>query len=150
MIMTVGEVCTRSVVTAEANETVAEAARRMRDRHVGDVIIADSQRRPVGVLTDRDIVVSAVAQSPDKLEALRVGDIMTRDPATARTGESLDAALKRMHSLGVRRLPVVDLDGRLEGIVAFDDILEVMTGELGELVGLVAREQRHEREMRKA
>jgi CBS domain-containing protein len=148
--MTVGELCTRAVVTADPDETIAAAARRMRDRHVGDVVVTDGQTRPVGVLTDRDIVVSAVAQSPDKLSALRVGDVMTRDPATAQSVETVDAALKRMQSLGIRRLPVVDRDGRLEGIVAFDDILEVMTGELSELVGLVAREQRHEREVRKA
>jgi CBS domain-containing protein len=147
--MTVGDICTRSVVTAHPDETVVEAARRMRDRHVGDLLVTDTQARPMGILTDRDIVVSAVAQSPDKLESLLVGDVMSRDLATARTDEPLDEALRMMRTRGVRRLPVVSADGRLEGLVAFDDILEVMSGEIGELVGLVAREQKHEREVRR-
>jgi CBS domain-containing protein len=147
--MTVGDVCTRSVVTAHPDETVAEAAKRMRDRHVGDLLVTDTQTRPIGILTDRDIVVSAVAQSPDRLESLLVGDVMSHDLATARTDETLDDALKLMRTRGVRRLPVVSADGRLEGLVAFDDILEVMSEELGELVGLVAREQKREREVRK-
>jgi CBS domain-containing protein len=135
-------------VTAHPDETVAEAAKRMRDRHVGDLLVADTQARPMGILTDRDIVVSAVAQSPDKLESLLVSDVMSRDLVTARADETLDDALNAMRTRGVRRLPVVSADGRLEGIVAFDDILEAMSEELGELVGLVAREQRREREAR--
>ena len=146
--MTVGEVCTRSVVTAHPDETVVEAAKRMRDRHVGDLLVADTQTRPVGILTDRDIVVSAVAQSPEKLDSLLVGDVMSRDLITARADDTLDDALKAMRTRGVRRLPVVSADGRLEGLVAFDDILEVMSEEIGELVGLVAREQKREREVR--
>jgi CBS domain-containing protein len=146
--MTVGDICTRSVVTAHADETVVEAARRMRDRHVGDLLVTDTQARPTGILTDRDIVVSAVAQSPDRLESLLVGDVMSRDVLTVRTGETLDEALKMMRGRGVRRLPVVSADGRLEGLVAFDDILELMSEELGELVALVAREQKLERDRR--
>lgn len=146
--MTVGDICTRSVVTAHPDETVVEAAKRMRDRHVGDLLVTDTQARPTGILTDRDIVVSAVAQSPDKLESLLVGDVMSRDVLTVRTGETLDEALKMMRGRGVRRLPVVSADGRLEGLVAFDDILEVMSEELGELVALVAREQKLEHDRR--
>jgi CBS domain-containing protein len=132
----------------DPEETVVEAARRMRARHVGDLLVADAQARPVGILTDRDIVVSAVAQSPDKLESLLVGDIMSRNLATARTDEPVEQALKTMRTRGIRRLPVVSADGRLAGLVAFDDILEVMSEELGELVTLVAREQKRERELR--
>jgi CBS domain-containing protein len=136
-------------VTAHPDETVVEAAKRMRDRHVGDLLVADTQTRPIGILTDRDIVVTAVAQSPDRLESLLVSDVMSRNLAAARTDETLDDALKLMRTRGVRRLPVVSADGRLEGLVAFDDILEVMSEELGELVGLVAREQKREREVRR-
>jgi CBS domain-containing protein len=64
--MTVGDISSKPVITAHPDETLVEVARRMRDEHVGDVVVADTQRRPVGVLTDRDIVVSAVAQSADK------------------------------------------------------------------------------------
>jgi CBS domain-containing protein len=148
--MTVGEICTRAVVTAQPDETVVVAARRMRDRHVGTlVVIADGERRPVGVITDRDLVVSAVAQSPDKLESLQVGDVMSRDLVTALTTESVDDALARMRSHGIRRLPVVARDGQLEGLVAFDDIIEHLSEDLTELAGLVASEQKHERDARR-
>jgi len=149
--MTVGDVCTRSVVTATPDETIADAARRMRDHHVGTVVVVDGEKRgrPTGILTDRDIVVSAVAQSPDKVGSLLVGDVMTRDVITTRPATTLRSALSTMHSRGIRRLPVVSGDGRLEGLIAFDDILEVTSEELDELVGLVAREQKLEREVRK-
>jgi CBS domain-containing protein len=148
--MTVGEICTRAVVTARSDESVIEVARRMRDRHVGTlVVIADDERRPIGVVTDRDIVVSAVAQSPDKIESLLVGDVMSRDLITALTTESIDDAVARMRSQGVRRLPVVGRDGLLEGLVAFDDMIEHLSGHLTELVGLVASEQKRERAARR-
>jgi CBS domain-containing protein len=147
--MTVGEICKRPVVTADSDETIVQAARRMRDRHVGDLVVVDKAGRPVGMLTDRDIVVSAVAQSPDKLAVLIVGDVMSADVVTVREAQPIDDALKLMRSNGVRRLPVVSAGGQVDGLVALDDILEVMSTELGALVGLVAREQRHEREVRK-
>jgi CBS domain-containing protein len=142
--MTVGDVSTRPVITAHPDETLVEVARRMRDEHVGDVIVADTERRPVGVLTDRDIVVSAVAQSADKIEQLLVGDVMTRDALTAYRTESLEDALKRMRMRGIRRLPIVDSNGQLEGIVTFDDILKAMSFELSGLIGLMARERQRE------
>jgi len=149
--MTVGDVCTRAVVTATPDETIADAAKRMRDHHVGTVVVVDGERRdrPAGILTDRDIVVSAIAQSPEKVASLLIGDVMTRDVITTRPATTLHSALSTMHSRGIRRLPVVSGDGRLEGLIAFDDILEVMSEELSELVGLVAREQKLERELRR-
>ena len=147
--MTVGDVCTRAVATSTAEETIADAARRMRDMHVGTLVVVDGEgrNRPTGIITDRDIVIGAVAQSPDKVGSLLVGDLMTRELATARPTETLHSALTTMRSRGVRRLPVVSGNGLLEGLIAFDDILEVMSEELRDLVGLVAREQKLEREL---
>lgn len=146
--MTVGEVCSRTVVTADPDETIPVAARRMRDRHVGALVVSDGTS-PVGVLTDRDIVVSAVAQSPDKLDTLLVGDVMTRDLVTAQSTEPIEEALRRMRAHGVRRLPVVTADGRIDGIIALDDILDLMADGLTQLAGLVAREQKVERTVRR-
>lgn len=146
--MTVGDVCTREVATAHPDETIIEAARRMRDDHVGDLVVTDAQARPVGILTDRDIVVAVVAKSPDKLDDLRVGDVMSRDLMTARSNDTITAALKNMRTRGIRRLPVVSAEGRLIGLLAFDDILEVMSDELIQLVSLVAREQTLEHALR--
>jgi CBS domain-containing protein len=146
--MNAGQVCTRRVITADPNETVGEVARRMRESHVGDVVIADSQNRPVGIVTDRDIVVSAVAQSPDKVGTLVAGEVMSRDVITVRATEDIDAALRKMQKHGIRRLPVVGTDGRLEGILTLDDLLEVMSNEFTELINLVALEQKRERVVR--
>lgn len=144
--MTVGDLCTRIVITAEPHENVVDAARRMRDRHVGTlVIITDSDRKPIGLVTDRDLVVSALAQSPDKIDSLEVGDVMSRDLVTALPTESVEDALNRMRRHGVRRLPVVSSEGLLEGLIAFDDIVEQLSEGLAALAGLVMSEQKHER-----
>lgn len=146
--MTVAQVRTKRVVTADADETIQDVAQRMRDLHVGDVVVADRQNRPLGILTDRDIVVSAIAQSPDQLGTLTVGDVMSRNLITAHATDTIEAALRKMHEHGVRRLPVVGPDGRLEGILTLDDILEMLSSEFTELIGLVALEQKRERQVR--
>jgi CBS domain-containing protein len=146
--MTVGEMCTRKVVTADREETLVDAAAKMRGSHVGALVVVDSHARPVGILTDRDIVVSAIAQSPERVRSLVVGDVMTGDVVTLRAGEPVDAALRTMQVHGIRRLPVVDTEGRLVGILTLDDMLRVFSIELGRLVGLVALEQKRERAVR--
>lgn len=147
--MTVGEIPKRSVVTAHPDDTIIEAARRMRDRHVGALVVADTVGRPLGMLTDRDLVVGALAGNPRDIETLKVGDVMSRHIVTAHRDEPVELALKEMRTHGIRRLPVISADGRLEGVVTLDDILEEMSGELRDLVSLVAREQSHEREVRR-
>jgi CBS domain-containing protein len=148
--MTLREVCTREVTFSHPDEMVVEAARRMRDRHVGDVVVADSQRRPIGILTDRDIVVGVVAHAPDRLSSLTVGDVMTAPLVTMRATDSIEAALDIMRARGIRRLPIVGPDGQLEGIVTFDDLMRRLTSEFASLANLVASEIRHERQMRPA
>lgn len=146
--MTAGEFCNRQVVIARGDESVIEAARRMRELHVGDLIVLDAERRPIGILTDRDITVGVVAQSPEHIDSLRVEDVMTRAPITAREAESLDDALKRMRSYGIRRMPVVDDAGTLQGLLTFDDLVAVTAEELTDLSELVLREQDRENERR--
>ncbi|HEU4627310.1 MAG TPA: CBS domain-containing protein [Steroidobacteraceae bacterium] len=150
MEMVVDNVCTRDVATVRPSDTLFDAARVMRDRHVGDVIVTDDENnpRPVGILTDRDIVVGILAVAPDKLETLLVEDVMSRDLATAQASDALDKALRAMRARGVRRLPVVASDGRLIGIVTFDDLVAAMARELGELATVVARERQREERMR--
>jgi CBS domain-containing protein len=147
--MTVTELYSTPVVTAHPHETVVEAARRLRDKHVGDLVVIDDKKRLVGILTDRDIVVSAVAQSHDRLDSLRVVDIMTTDVLSVRRNETVEGALKKMAKRGVRRLPVVGADGQVEGILSLDDLLQRESLQLWNLVTVVAREQRQERELRR-
>lgn len=149
--MTVGEVCKRGVVIAAKSETIVDAANHMRASHVGDLVVVEDRqgrRVPVGIITDRDIVVGAVAPNSGHIENLLVGDIMSPEVVTTRETEPLEAALKKMEEHGIRRLPVVDGDGALVGIVTLDDALQVLTEQQIGLMKIVVEEQRHERHFR--
>jgi len=147
----VGEHCTHDVVLALRSETLAEAAQRMRDQHVGDLIIVDTleNRRPVGILTDRDIVVGPLAQAASHLAEVTVGDVMTTPPVMACETDTLDSALTTMAHHGIRRLPIVDGAGAISGVLALDDVVSHITGELGKLISLLAHEQEREEERRR-
>lgn len=147
--MRVGEACNRTVVTADAALGVIEAAQLMREQHVGTLVVVERGEggRPIGILTDRDIVVEAVAESAP-LEQIGISDIMSTDILTAREGDDLLEALDRMHNAGVRRMPVVNGGGRLIGILALDDVLELLTevmGRLSQLSGMQRDRERRER-----
>ena len=145
--MTVGQVCNPNVATIRADQSVVDAATLMRQEHVGNLIIVESRRGasvPVGILTDRDIVVGVVAKriAPD---SVTVGDAMTRDLLTVRDDASLEFALHEMRRRGVRRVPVVRAaSGDLVGIVAADDIIQHLAVQLGRLADLIRLEQRAE------
>ncbi len=146
--MTVGKICRRQVVTVTPDTDLVAAAALMREKHVGFLIVVEPEPhaqlgRPVGVLTDRDIVVAVVARSADP-RLLTAGDVMSRDPALVDESEPLDQALRTMRRMGVRRLPVVGSRGLLTGILSLDDIIDVLASEIGELSGALRNEQRIE------
>lgn len=150
-VTTVGELCNRHVVTIGKTDTVLEAARRMRAHHVGSLIIVeevDGKVIPTGIITDRDIVVGVVATASPYLESLQVADVATDPLVTAREDESLLDLLKKMRAESIRRVPVVDDEGGLQGIIAFDDLLEVLSDQLSELTALVTRQQQREAQRR--
>jgi CBS domain-containing protein len=149
--MTIGSICKRNVVVSSKNDSIVDAAKRMRMRHVGTVIVTaerDGIQVPVGILTDRDIVLSIVASDSEHLPFLAVGDAMSDDLVTAREDTSLADALKLMQERGVRRLPVVDHTGALVGIVTADDVIRFLAEELGQLVQLMNHEEQVERRYR--
>jgi len=149
--MKVGDACNREVVVVERNASVRDAARLMRDFHVGDLIVVESgegRRRPVGILTDRDIVVGVLARDVDT-ESVAVQDVMSGELVTATEDESLLDAVKRMRAAGVRRTPVVDQDGTLIGILTVDDLLDLLSETLSDLTRLVSREISREQRRRK-
>jgi CBS domain-containing protein len=149
--MTIGDICNRNVVVAPKGEMVTDAAKRMRTSHVGDLVVVENRSGrhvPIGIVTDRDIVIAAVAGDPDHINYLMVNDVMTSDLVTATEQDSIEAALKKMHEHGIRRLPIVDTAGTLVGILTLDDILRYLTGQQTELVALVASEQQRERQYR--
>lgn len=144
--MAVGEICNREVVIAQSALSVVAAAQLMRTHHVGDLVVVEEQgdrRHPVGIVTDRDIVVEVVAAGVNP-EALKVGDIMGPEVATVRESEGLFEALRYMRDKGVRRMPVVDGAGGLVGILTLDDLLSLLAEELTELAKLVSHERQRE------
>jgi CBS domain-containing protein len=149
--MRVGELCTRTVAVARGHEKVVVAARRMRDLHVGSLVIVEDVEdgvRPVGLVTDRDLLFSVVSTHPRIVEDLRLEQVASLELVSATEDEDVSEALDRMRDRGVRRLPVVDEDGILRGIFAYDDHVEWMADQLSELAQLVANEQRRERGLR--
>lgn len=145
--MKVRDFCSRTVAVIEPGASLREAALLMRDAHVGALVVSERKAgvtRPVGVITDRDIVVAVVAVPGARPEGIRVGDVMAAQPHVAREDLSLAETVKAMSEGGVRRLPVVSADGALFGIVTLDDVLRVLAGELGALAVALSREREQE------
>lgn len=148
--MEVGKLCTIDTVCCTRDETVQGAALLMRQHHVGDIVVVDEpdgERSPVGIVTDRDIVVSVIALGLDPL-GLQVGDIMSDDLLVAGEHEDVDALIERMRLRGIRRVPVVGEDGRLAGIVSVDDLLGYLAEEMEDLSRISPYQQNHERRVR--
>ena len=130
--LSAGDVCSRSVVFAYPALSIADAARLMREHHVGSLVVVEETpagRRVLGMLTDRDIVTGVVAKGVDPA-LLRVEDLMGDDLVSAREDDSVIDLLAVMRRKGVRRIPVVDGQGLLIGLAALDDLLEVIAEEL--------------------
>jgi CBS domain-containing protein len=150
--MNVAQLCSRNIVSVRKTDEVVTAARRMREHHVGYIVVtepdfAGSTERPIGVLTDRDIVVGIVARERDP-RSLVVGDVMTGNPVVVQGADSIAAAVQEMRRIGVRRMPVVGSLGELIGVLSLDDVLDALAGELRNLAGAVRNEQRFESELR--
>lgn len=143
----IGGLCERDVVVAGPETTVAEAAKLMRSQHVGSVVVVDRKAGglgvPLGVVTDRDIVVEVVATGLDA-NVITVSDIMAQEIVSLRADADPHYAMRLMRARGLRRLPVVTPAGHLVGLVAFDDLLEFVTEELSDLTRAVGREQARE------
>jgi CBS domain-containing protein len=144
---TAGDVCNRVVVVAERATTLEDAARRMREEHVGCLIVVEAAaagRRVVGMLTDRDIVTGVVAKGLDPAR-LRLEDVMSTDVVGLHEGDSLGDAIDTMRRKGLRRLPVLAADATLIGLVTLDDVLPLLTEQMHALVQAITTEQRRER-----
>lgn len=148
--MAIGEICNREVVIVSVGTSVSEAARLMRERHVGNVVVVAEEggrRKPLGIVTDRDVVVEVVAAGLDAGK-LGVEEIMVPDLATVQENTGVFEAIIFMRDKGVRRLPVVGKEGELIGILALDDLIELLAEELNELARLIRHEQEHEIKIR--
>ncbi len=144
--MPVGEICTREVAVADRAMTIQEAAQVMRQHHVGNVVVVDQhngRRVPVGIVTDRDIVVSVVATKLDPA-IFTVGDLAMHKPTTCLEDEGVLECIRKMRLKGIRRMPVMDQEGSLAGIIAVDDLIQLLAEEMNAIGKLIAREQAQE------
>jgi CBS domain-containing protein len=131
-----GKICTKPVVTASAQMTVDQAARAMRSKNVGALIVVNAGR-PVGILTDRDVAVEVVAKGMDP-DTVRVGDVMRKKPVTIREDLGILDAAKAFAKTGIRRLPVVTKAGVLVGVIAVDDLIMLLGNEMGHVAGALS------------
>ena len=140
--MGVSELCRRGVVTIHRNATVEAAAQMMRASHIGDVIVVDTAdtRKPVGIITDRDITVQVVAQGLAPAQTT-VGSVMSAPLVSLSEDDSFIEALDKMAARGVRRVPVLDRDGRLKGLVSVDDLVPLLARELAKIGALIRHGQ---------
>jgi CBS domain-containing protein len=140
--MSVGRICIRDVDTASAGESALVAARRMRDRNVGTLMVVDERNQPMGLLSDRDLVMRIIAQERDPART-PVAEVMTAMPMTILESSSIESVLGHMRTGHFRRMPVVNGSGALVGIVTLDDILTLLAEEFSMVGALLERESPH-------
>jgi CBS domain-containing protein len=147
--MSLADLCNRNPVTVAADASLVEAAQLMRTRHVGFLVVTPDggSGPPIGVLTDRDIVVEVVSEAVDPT-TVTAADAMTREPLMVGFDASPEQVLAQMRAFGVRRAPVVDATGQLVGVVALDDLLDWLAAAIGNAAAVVRHEQRVERQLR--
>lgn len=144
--MSIGQICTRETVMIRHNESVLSAARLMREHHVGSVVVVTETAtgaKPVGILTDRDLTLEIIATGLDPA-LVTAGDVVRADLLTGHEDDGIWVTLQRMQGAGIRRLPVVNASGALMGLLSMDDLLELLAGELGDMVKLIRHEREHE------
>jgi CBS domain-containing protein len=142
--MNVGQVCKRNVVTIRPFDGVNDAAKLMREQHVGYLIVVkpgfeEGTFRPVGVLTDRDIVVGVVARGVDP-STLTVEDVMTHNVVTANAADSIEATLPKMRKAAVRRVPIVGYRGELIGVLSLDDVFNIIAKNMQNITAAIHNE----------
>ncbi len=149
--MPIGDICIRDVVVAGPDTTVREAAKLMAKHHVGNLILVREEARgrvvPTGIVTDRDIVRNVVAEGLDA-GVFTLADLGVRELVSVQSDEGVFECMQHMRLNGIRRMPVLDREGGLVGIISLDDLIQLLAEEMGELARVISREQAHEESIR--
>lgn len=148
--MLLKDLCTTDVVCCAPDLRVLDAALLMRQKHVGDLVVVNDpdDQTPIGIVTDRDIVVEVLGKGLDP-HAVTVRDIMRGPAVIARDSDDAAQAMERMRAHGVRRMPVMAENRQLIGIVTLDDLLRQLAADANTMVEIISREQNHEHRTRR-
>ncbi len=136
--MSLGNMCRKKIVCVSAGTKVKEAAKLMEQKNIGSVIVVGSGK-PVGIVTDRDILIRVVNKGLDP-EKTSVDKVMTKKIVTLREDMGLFEALEKTKKKGIRRFPIVDTKGKLQGIMTLDDILYLLGKEMANVSSIIERE----------
>ncbi|MCE4619480.1 MAG: CBS domain-containing protein [Desulfurococcales archaeon] len=120
---------TKTPIVFKKDATVAEAIRKMAEENIGSVVIVDDEMKPIGIFTERDLLLKVCAKGLDP-EKVKLEEVMTPHPMTIKESESAKKALEIMIHFGFRHLPVVDSDGRLVGIISIKDVSRPFAGDV--------------------
>lgn len=134
--MPIAEIARTNTVTVQPTASVDRIVEKLERNGVGSVVVVEDDA-PVGIVTDRDLALQAAGDDSD---AATAADLMTEDPFTVESRAGIFETVREMHEAGVRRVPVVDADDELVGIVTLDDLVVLLTSELGELSGVIDAE----------
>ena len=137
--MSVGRICTRSVDLADPDESVQVAASRMNMRNVGTLLVVDDQKCAIGIITDRDLAIRVVGKGLDP-NTTTVASVMSGAPESVTENTSIESAIASMRAGPHRRLPVVNDNNELVGLVSLDDVLDLLSEEFVEIGKLIRRE----------
>lgn len=149
--MLLKDVCTPDAVCCIGSTSALEAARIMRHKHIGDLVVVDDPgegRIPLGIVTDRDIVVEVLGQGLDP-STTKLASLMHTPVVIAHESEDVGSLVERMRTHGVRRVPVVNQEGALVGIVTLDDLLKILVAAVGALTEITDKGQRREQHLRR-
>ena len=140
--MPIHDLCFKNVITVNKDTSLAEAAKRMKDEHVGALIVTDKSHKTLGILTDRDIVLAGVAD--ERPMTTKVSEIMTKDVLHVPKSAGVADVIEKMERREVRRALVVDKDDKPCGLISSDDLLQLLGNEIHSLGNLVSRQLSNE------
>lgn len=132
--MSIKDICNKELITIDKGAHLKEAASIMQRKHVGSLIVteaSDGKRMAAGIITDRDIALSLA--SPSKAQDLTVQQIMKANPITVKASEGIYETITKMRKHGIKRVPVVNDDGSLHGIICADDLISLLGDEINTL-----------------
>ncbi|KRT66681.1 MAG: hypothetical protein XU11_C0005G0009 [Candidatus Dadabacteria bacterium CSP1-2] len=136
--MSLGNMCRKEIVCVNLGTNVKEAAKFMEEKNVGSIIVVGGGK-PVGIVTDRDILLRVMNRGLDP-EKTSVDEVMTRDIVALREDMGLFEALEQVKGKGIRRFPIVDAKGQLKGIMTLDDILYLLGKEMSDVSSIIEKE----------